>query len=77
MRISIGASLTVPRIVLVVGAVFVLVLFQNLPQDALPTLTQLWHAVGIAIITAITLLLQGGSGGSPGGSIPISGKGKC
>jgi uncharacterized membrane protein len=58
LKLEIGNQLTVPRIVIVVIATFLLVLFQNLPNNVLPTITELWHAAVIAAIVALTLILQ-------------------
>jgi uncharacterized membrane protein len=58
MRIQLGVKLTVPKIVIVVIATFLLVLFQNLPADVIPTVAQLYHATVIAAVVALLLILQ-------------------
>jgi uncharacterized membrane protein YczE len=59
-----GAMLTRTRIAITVAIVFVLVLCQNLPQDHIPTLLDLYKAIVIAAIVALTQMLQKATDGT-------------
>jgi hypothetical protein len=69
LKIQIGNTLTVPRILYTALLVFALTLFQNLPQQRLPTLEEFYKALIVAGIVALVLLLRGGENGNT--NIPV------